>query len=510
MRATDGPARPRVLIINAYVHPWRSATPTRLFIPRAMAPYYLAGAFDRQRVDIRVHDEVHHGALLDPKLYAWPDMVVFTGLTAAFDRTRQLCAYVRHFSGAVTVIGGPIARALPAPCAAVFDHVLQGDVDEISTVIDEVFGPGHRADILTPAYDLGGRSRLLGAVETTVNCNFACAFCSLAGEKRPYVRHTDASITRQIEALGKVHALTILDNNFYGNDRKSFEARTELLGDHWRRGAFKGWGALVTMDFFAKPQNIELVAKNGCVALFSGVESLDPAVLKTFNKRHSLSSDPATLSKACAEHGIIFDYGMIFDFGQQTMAEVDGQMDTILGDPDIAIPGLISLTIPILGTPYFDTAAKAGRLMPNLRLCDCDGQKLVEWPKEPVEAVTPFVRDLLTFRGRKAALFKKAVSHAWRARRAFGVQKTLFNLVRPMVRYGGTVRLGTLAQMRAGWSEKPLTFCATTDPLSSAYRPHVPLPARYEGHFAPFTLTDANGAPTEAVQTRLLAKAPVG
>ena len=108
---------PRVLIVNAYVHPWGSATPTQLFIPRAMTPYYLAGQFKRECVDVRVYDEVHHGMLLNPKLYAWPDLVVFTGLTAAFDRARQLCAHFQHANPKViTAIGGPIPRALPALC----------------------------------------------------------------------------------------------------------------------------------------------------------------------------------------------------------------------------------------------------------------------------------------------------------------------------------------------------------------------------------------------------------
>ena len=501
---TRSRAKPRVLIVNAYVHPGRSSTPTKLFIPRAMAPYYLAGAFNRRRVDVRVHDEVYHGALLDPATYAWPDIVIFTGLTNAFDRTRQLCAYVRHFRpGGVTIIGGPIARALPRPCAEFFDHVCLGDVDDINDLIDDVLGPDHIAHAAAPAYDLCGGSRLAGSIETTTNCNFACAFCSLSGERRPYKSHTEASIIAQIEALGPVRALMLLDNNFYGNDRKSFRARTELLGEYWRRGAFQGWGALVTMDFFAKPENLKFVADNGCKALFSGVESLDPAVLKTFNKRHSLLSDPATLSRACAEYGIIFDYGVIFDFSQQTMAEVSDQFDLILEHPDIPIPGLLSLTIPILGTPYFDDAGKEGRLMPDLRLCDLDGQKLVEWPKEPLDEVVPFVRDILTFRRRKRALAKKAFTYSWRMRHEYRLDQTIFHILRPLVRYGGTVRVGSVRQMRSDLREAPPTFCAMTDTLPASYRPHINLPSWFEDYFKPFTVTDSQGNATEAVSTRL-------
>ncbi|MGB0823300.1 MAG: hypothetical protein ACPGSK_04145, partial [Alphaproteobacteria bacterium] len=44
----------KVLIVNAYFDPWRSATPTRWFIPRGGAPIYLAGYFNRDLVEVRV------------------------------------------------------------------------------------------------------------------------------------------------------------------------------------------------------------------------------------------------------------------------------------------------------------------------------------------------------------------------------------------------------------------------------------------------------------------------
>ncbi|WMS43233.1 radical SAM protein [Acuticoccus sp. MNP-M23] len=384
-----------------------------------------------------------------------------------------------------------------------FDHVCLGDVEEIGGTLHDILGSGVLIDTPVPRYDLAAGTRVVGHVETTTNCNFACSFCSLTGEARPYRTRDAADITRQIEAMGRVRILTLLDNNFYGNNRASFEARTELLGEHWRRGAFRGWIALVTGDFFKREENIAFVARHGCIGLFSGVESLDPEILKSFNKRQSLLSDPASLSRACARHGIVFDYGLIFDFAQQTMADVSGQMDHLLADPEIPLPGLLSLTIPILGTPYFDAAAKEGRMMPGLRLADLDGQKLVEWPREPLESVVPFVADLLKLRGRKRALVQQALAHALRRRRDYSLDQTLFNAIRPLTRYAGIARVGTPRQMLHGFREKPLTYCAMTDPLPASYRPHVPMAARFEADFQPLLVTDDTGALTEAITDRL-------
>ena len=493
--------RPRILIVNAYVDPWRSAAPTRGFVPRAMAPYYLAGRFCRDRTDVRVYDEVHHGALLNRKVHGWPDLVILTGLTVAFDRARQLSAYFRDARPDVAVaIGGPIARALPALCEEVFDHVCQGDVESIDTLIDDLLGSGFRAEAPAPRFDMAAGLSGLGYVETTKNCNFNCAFCSLTGENRPYEPYSSDDIDRQLDAGGRRLFLAVLDNNFYGNNRQDFERRVDLLGTRWRRGAFRGWGALVTGDFFKRPENLALVAANGCKALFSGVESFDPAVLKSYNKRQSLSSDPYTVSRVCAEHGIHFEYGMMLDFTQQTIAEVDGQIDALLGHTDTPLPGLLSLTIPILGTPYFDEAACAGRLMPNLRLCDLDGQKLVEWPKEPLEHVVPYLADLLRFRGRKRALIRHAVRHAWSRRASFDTAQSLMSLLGPLTRFGGIPRVGTLSQMRQTWREAPRTYCAMTDPLSISYRPTHRLAAKFARDFEPLHVTDGEGSVTQEVR----------
>ena len=493
-------ARRRVLIVNAYFDPWRSAAPTRLFVPRAMAPYYLAGSFHRDRVAMRVHDEVYHGALVDPKRFAWPDLVVFGGLTAAFDRARQLAAYFRHANpSVVTVIGGPIARALPQLCAGVFDYVCQGDVDSIGGVIDAVFGPGHRAESETPRLDLVGSSFGLGFIETTKYCNFACAFCSLTGEGRPYAAHSEDSINRQIAAMGRVHGVMVLDNNFYGNNRASFEARVRLLGEHWRRGAFRGWGALVTGDFFKRRENIAFVAEHGCLGLFSGVESLDAAVLKAFNKRQSLASDPKSLGDACAAHGIMFEYGMMLDFAQQTTDQIAGQLDRLLADVTVPLPSLLSLTIPIPGTPYFDQAVQTGRLMPSVRLSDLDGQKLVEWPREPLQRVIPFVRDVLQFRGRKRALLRHVIGHALDRRDRYAADQLVVAVLGPLLRYGHRPRIGSVRQMLQTWREPQPTYCAMTDPLPRAYRPLYRLPSRFAADFEPVYVTDARGQLTDAM-----------
>lgn len=493
--------RSKVLIINAYFDPWRSATPTRLFIPRAMAPYYLAGHFNPNCVEVRVYDEVHHGALLNRGLLAWPDVVIFTGLTNAFDRARQLSAYIRHERpNSIHIIGGPIARALPQLCQRMFDYVLLGDVEEIESAIDDILGTDHRAETVYPRYDLLGYSFGLGYVETTRNCNFSCSFCSLTGEDRAYESYSDDWLNRQLDAVGKVKMLMVLDNNFYGNNRSDFKRRVAILGERHRRGQFDGWGCLVTGDALRNEENIALMAANGCLAIFSGVESVDPSVLKTFNKRQSLTSDPQGMATACAEHGILFDYGMILDFTQQTIAEVNAQIEVILAEWDAPVPGLFSLTIPILGTPYFDQAANDERLLPNLLLSDLDGQKIVEWPREPLEQVQAFVRDIMSFRGHKTALLRHTLRRTLRRRQEYRLELLALTLLRPIHRYFGTFGIGSPRQMWQTFREPPLTFCSQSDTLRTAYRPFYRLPNHFANAFTPTLVTDEKGKLSDEIR----------
>lgn len=488
----------RVLIVNAYFDPWREATPTRLFVPRPMAPYFLAGHFDQAHCDVRVWDEVFNGALLKRSLFDWPDMVVFTGLTAAFDRAHQLTAYFRNGNpDVVTVIGGHIARALPALCATIFDYVCQGDTDDIVGVIEEAFGPSAALRDAPPRHDLTAPNLGVGYVETTKYCNFACSFCTLTGEGRPYVPYTDADINRQLDAVGRVHGLLLSDNNFFGNNRRSFETRARLLGDRVRRGQFSGWGCLVTGDFFANPANLKLVAENGCKAIFSGVETLDPKVLGSYNKKQSLISHPLALAEACAEHGILFDYGMMVDFSQQTMAEVAEQVQGILDTPRMKLPAFVSTTIPIVGTPYFDDAIEHKRIMPGVLLSDMDGVKLVEWPKEPVDEVAAFYGDLVNMRRRQIPLIRHAVRHAWQWRKELPLDLTALSLLMPLQRYRRRRGVGSLAQMAMSLREARPTYNAQTDRPRLAYTPMFRLPERFASNFEPLQITDESGAMTD-------------
>src|ERR1700739_752780 len=96
--------RKRVLIVNCYFDDDSRQPRARTHkLPKPMGAAYLAGAFSPDCCDVRLYCEMYSGPLDDPRLLAWPDMLVMTGITTAFDRMLHLAAYARTFNDKVIV-----------------------------------------------------------------------------------------------------------------------------------------------------------------------------------------------------------------------------------------------------------------------------------------------------------------------------------------------------------------------------------------------------------------------
>src|SRR5258706_14003895 len=104
------PRRKRILIVNCYFDDdRRKAQPLTRKLPKPMGSVYLAGAFAPEFCEVRVYCEMFSGPLEDPNLLGWPDMLVMTGLTTAFDRMLHLTAYARTLNNSVIVVAGGAA-----------------------------------------------------------------------------------------------------------------------------------------------------------------------------------------------------------------------------------------------------------------------------------------------------------------------------------------------------------------------------------------------------------------
>jgi radical SAM superfamily enzyme YgiQ (UPF0313 family) len=209
-----------------------------------------------------------------------------------------------------------------------------------------------------------------------------------------YRKYDLGYIRRQILALGKRDLVLFIDNNFFGNDNNYFLARVQLIKELWRRGQFRGWGALVTNDFFLQEENLQLVHDAGCVTLFSGVESFDNEWLRQVNKVQNTHLPQVKLIQRCLNASIVFLYGLMLDVTTRRVGALRRELDFIVGTPEITLPGFLTTAIPILGTPFFYECLDKGLFLPKTRVRDLDGTTLTLRPLDPVEEVVEFLRQI--------------------------------------------------------------------------------------------------------------------
>jgi hopanoid C-2 methylase len=495
------PAHPRkrVLIVNCYFDDEsRQPQPRKRKLPKPMGTVYLAGAFARESCEVRVYCETYSGPLDDPGLLGWPDMLVLTGLTTAFDRMLHLTAYARTLNEDVIVVaGGPAIRALPRYSKLFFNYPCTGDVEQLREVIGEAFGRSYVAEEMFPRFDLAYWIGRVGEMESSRNCNFRCSFCTLTGEGRSYQKYGLEAIRRQILAMGKHEFLFFIDNNFYGSDRIFFLERMDLLRDCWRRGHFEKWGALVTNDFFLRDENLTLARESGCTALFSGVESFSSAWLKQMNKFQNSRAPQIDTIRTCLEAGIVFLYGLMLDVTTRSVADLRNELEFITGSGEITLPAYLSLPVPYPGTPYFQDCLAKDLFLPRISLRDLDSTTLVLQPRDSFGEVCQFLDDIHTMRGFRRRIVRHSLSFAKRYRRILTPQQliiafsstALLSLYSTVTTHSVWSRLLSRAPRR--------TYIGTTEPLDATYTPAFPVASRYAHYFKPTLLTDDKGHLTE-------------
>lgn len=500
------PGRKRALIVNCYADETRRSVARAGKVPQTIGPLFLAGALAMDRWEIRIHNEHSDGPLEDPDLLGWPDLLVLTGLTTSLDRMRHVTAYARTRNPRVRVVGGGhVARAFPRYCATFMDVVCQGDVEELRTVVTDLFGSGTAAERLDPRFDLAHWIGRIGYAESTRYCNFACDFCVLSAEGRRFAVSDPAALRAQLLAVGRRTILNFNDNNFYGSDRRSFLARVACVRERWEAGQFGHWGALVTADFFQDAGNLSLVREAGALALFSGVESFSDAWNASQHKKQNGLRPQVELIRECLDAGLVFLYGLILDLTTRPIAELRQELATVFGCDEITLPAFLSLPIPFPGTPWFYQCLDAGRLMPGTMVRDLDSTTITVRPVDPLPEAAAFVRDLQCARGYRRRIARHALAFGWRYRRRLTPLQML------LAQSGGlfviSPLLGTLPG-RMGPASAPRTHVGGTEALDRVYTPAFRVAGRFAAHFAPTILVDGAGQLSPAVAADVEAGRP--
>ena len=483
-------AKPRILIANAFFDEARVPTRRPTTFLKSSAPAYLAGAFRPERFDIRLWDEATQGPLLSPSAFDQLDMLVLTGLSSAFDRMLHLTAYAKTRSPGVAVAaGGPAVRAIPAFARQFFDYAAEGDVEEMIAIGADVFGHDAVRPHLVPRFDLTSWFGRFGHVETSRNCNFACSFCSLTAEARPYRRLDTTSVARHLDAAGDVKFMVFNDNNFFGNNRADYDAKIKLINDRHRQGQIPAWGALVTSDFFADTQRITDAQSAGCQVLFCGVESFSDEANRRFGKLQNTTAPAVDRIRRTLDAGVLFLYGLVVDAGTRTLADIRAELDDVMHRDDITLPTFVVLPIPYPGTPFLHELAENDRLLPHTRLRDLDGSTIAFETRDALPDVAKFMANIGRRRGYRRRILRQLARFVKRYRRILPPKMLAALTARTLASLGPDLRRSLRPARR--------THISTTEPLDKLYRPAFTVERQFESHFQPTYLTDETGRLTD-------------
>lgn len=477
---------------------------------------HVGSLIDQTLFDVRLHHEDWHGPL-DPANCGGYDLVFLSGLQVDFDRMRQLSFYFRR-SGAVVVAGGSICTSFPDFASQFFDVVCAGGVDSVPAVVSDFLNGSLKTIYRSPItrissyavdYGLLTKSRIdpsVHLIEASRGCSFKCSFCVIPSEVGAHASYDLDQLVATIDnAISTSPRLSfrrfypifmLLDNNF-SDDRGHMLRVCKLLNSHPR---VRGWVALVTQNVLHDRELVGHLAASKCLGLFAGLESFDADLLRRYRKTQNLSKRHNVIDDiAYAESlGISITYGYLFDPRYQTASEMERQICAIAENPLMPMPIYLSVIAPLAGTESFWADLKAGRLAPNLRLRDLDGEtiayaQLGDRPEAIVKFVERMFRRPWTVVGRLGILLK-TVRRLARARS--------LNPIRWY--FSASANLHCFLWSR-GTPSQPRTYLAGTDTLDPQYfeRPDDLTEQDRITYFEPIFLTDAVGAPADWLKQRM-------
>jgi len=372
------------------------------------------------------------------KLDFKPDLVGISSISSTAPRAYALADSYRE-QGIPVILGGAHSSFLPGEGLQHADYVICGEGDEaLPELLHTLEDGGDLGQVRNLAYmegdivrqnpwrpfvedldtlpipDYGlihgwkGNGAHCVSIATSRGCPFNCSFCSvilLFGRKYRY--NCVDRVMEEIRANGsQAHHIFFCDDNFTANRNRIKELCDRIL----KENLDIEWSAQVRVEAARDPELLQLMARSGCYTVFVGLESINPATLKAYNKSQDVDS-----IKECVVNFHKFGirvHGM-FVFGSE---EDHYQVirDTVKVSRRLDLDSLQYLILtPVPGTPVFEELEKQNRIICR-DWSQYDGHHIVFQPRQftPYELQKETIRAMKKFYSWRSVA-KRLIARDW-------------------------------------------------------------------------------------------------
>jgi radical SAM superfamily enzyme YgiQ (UPF0313 family) len=190
-------------------------------------------------------------------------------------------------------------------------------------------------------------------VQTTRGCPFPCEFCSVSTYNGTTFRFRPVKeVIAELELVGQ--RVLFGDDNVMIHTKYShelFEAMVPLK---------KHWVAQASLAALHRVENVEVMARAGCKALFIGFESVDDTAVRGAGKKQNKPRKYQDVVRMLSDHGIAvwgsFVFGLDDDGGDAFMRTVDFCVESKM------TMALFALLTPYPGTRLYKRLKEEDRL----------------------------------------------------------------------------------------------------------------------------------------------------
>ncbi len=277
--------------------------------------------------------------------------------------------------GSKVVLGGIHVTALPEEGLLHADAVLSGEAEGLwqDVVEDARHGKLGRTRSLTsrsiykhetmpelvglpmPRRDLLRSARYVpfDVVQTTRGCPFPCEFCSVSTYNGTTFRFRPVGeVIAEMEQLGP--RILLGDDNVMIHTKYSHDLFVAMAPLQ------KNWVGQASLAALHRVENIELMARSGCKALFIGFESVDDDTVRNAGKRQNKPRKYAEIVRMLADHGIAVWGSFIFGLDEDRATSFERTVDFCI-EAKLTM-ALFALLTPYPGTQLYKRLVAEGRL----------------------------------------------------------------------------------------------------------------------------------------------------